>query len=62
MKAGVAWQSGYGVFSVSASNVPAVQDYVAKQEEHHRTRTYQEEFRALLERHGLEYDERYVWD
>jgi putative transposase len=56
------WQNGYGVFSVSQSNAPDVERYVANQEEHHRQRTYQEEFRLLLERHGIEYDERYVWD
>jgi len=56
------WQNGYGVFSVSQSNAPQVKTYVANQEEHHRSRTYQEEYRLLLERHGIEYDERYVWD
>ena len=56
------WQNGYGVFSVSPSNVEPVKGYIANQEEHHRKRTYQEEFRLMLERHGIEYDERYVWD
>lgn len=56
------WQNGYGVFSVSQSNAPQVKAYVANQEEHHRQRTYQEKFRLLLERHQIEYDERYVWD
>jgi len=56
------WQNGYGVFSVSPSNVEPVKAYIANQEEHHRKRTYQEEFRLMLERHGIEYDERYVWD
>ncbi|HJT34957.1 MAG TPA: transposase [Pirellulales bacterium] len=56
------WQAGYGAFSVSHSNRDQVKLYIANQEEHHRTRTYQEEFRLLLERHGIEYDERYVWD
>ena len=56
------WQNGYGVFSVSPSNVEPVKAYIANQEEHHRNRTYQEEFRLMLERHGIEYDERYVWD
>jgi putative transposase len=60
--AAFAWQSGYGVFSVSASNVPAVRNYIARQPEHHCTRSFQDELRALLERHGVEYDERYVWD
>ena len=57
---GFQWQSGYGAFSVSQSNVEQVRAYIANQEEHHRTRTFQEEFRLLLERHGIPYDERYV--
>ena len=56
------WQNGYGVFSVSHSNFDAVRDYIAGQHEHHRRRTFQDELRALLEKHGVEYDERYVWD
>ena len=56
------WQNGYGVFSVSPSKAPDVTKYVANQEEHHRQLTYQEEYRLLLARHGIEYDERYVWD
>ncbi len=57
-----AWQAGYGVFSVSTSNLDAVRDYVARQEEHHLKSTFQDEFRALLRKHGIEFDERYVWD
>jgi hypothetical protein len=60
--AGFHWQNGYGAFSVSQSNVGQVKAYIAGQEEHHRKRTFQEEFRLLLERHGIEFDERYVWD
>jgi putative transposase len=56
------WQNGYGVFSVSPSNAEQVKTYLANQEEHHRKRTFQEEYRLMLERHGIEYDERYVWD
>jgi len=56
------WQNGYGGFSVSASNEEAVKRYIENQEEHHRTRTFQEEFREFLQRHEVEYDERYVWD
>ncbi len=56
------WQNGYGAFSVSQSNAPEVKRYIENQEEHHRTRTFQEEFRLFLERHGIAYDERYVWD
>ena len=56
------WQNGYGVFSVSPSRSPEVVQYIADQEEHHRRVTFEEEYRALLEKHGLEFDERYVWD
>ena len=57
-----AWQGGYGVFSVSASQVEGVANYIADQAEHHRTATFKEEFRNFLERYGVDYDERYVWD
>ena len=56
------WQNGYGAFSVSQSNVQQVYDYIANQQEHHRMRTFQEEYRLLLERHQISFDERYVWD
>ncbi len=56
------WQAGYGVFFVSQSNVEAVVDYIRRQEEHHRTVTFQDEYRAFLRKHAVEYDERYVWD
>ena len=59
---GFFWQRGYGAFSVSPSQLDAVLQYVETQEEHHRTRTFQEEYRELLHRHGVEFDERYVWD
>ena len=57
-----AWQAGYGVFSVSAANLEAVRDYVARQEEHHRAPSFQDEFRTLLQSHGETWDEQYVWD
>ncbi len=57
-----AWQAGYGVFSVSASNTETVRAYVERQDEHHRQLSFQDEFRALLRKHGLEWDERYIWD
>ena len=60
--AGFAWHFGYGAFAVSESNVEAVRAYIASQREHHRTKTFQEEFRRFLERHRLAFDERYVWD
>jgi hypothetical protein len=56
------WQNGYAAFSVSESNVLDVQRYIENQQEHHRKRTFQEELRTLLTRHGVEFDERYVWD
>ena len=56
------WQTGYGAFSVSHSSVEAVREYIAGQEEHHKTLSFQEEFVAFLHRHGMEYDERYLWE
>jgi REP element-mobilizing transposase RayT len=60
--AGFAWQAGYGAFAVSESNVSTVRGYIARQQENHRRKSFQEEYRAFLERHGIAYDERYVWD
>jgi REP element-mobilizing transposase RayT len=57
-----AWQNGYGAFSVSQSNMEKVRQYIENQEEHHRRRTFQEEYRELLRRHKIEFDERYIWD
>jgi REP element-mobilizing transposase RayT len=57
-----AWQSGYGAFSVSASQVETVSAYIRNQEEHHKSRTFQDEFRKLLQHFNISYDERYVWD
>ena len=59
---GFSWQRGYSAFSVSPSQLEAVLEYVKTQQEHHRTRTFQEEYRGLLRRHGVDFDERYVWD
>ena len=56
------WQSGYGIFSVSESNVEKVKQYIANQEEHHKKMSFQDEFRLLCRRHGVPIDERYVWD
>jgi REP element-mobilizing transposase RayT len=55
------WQDGYGAFTASKSNLPSVIEYIQRQREHHRTKSFQEEYRALLKRHGIEWDERYVW-
>ena len=57
-----AWQPGYGAFTVSVSNRPAVKAYIAAQPEHHRTKTFQEEYVAFLQKHSVEYDERYHGD
>ena len=59
---GFFWQRGYGAFSVSPSQLEAVLLYVGAQQEHHRTHTFQEEYRELLRRHGVHFDERYIWD
>lgn len=56
------WQSGYGAFSVSQSDVERVIAYIRSQAEHHQRMTFQDEYRQLLERYQIEYDERYVWD
>ena len=57
-----AWQAGYGAFSIGQSQLGRVSEYIAAQGEHHRARTFQDEFRGLLKRYEIEYDERYVWD
>ncbi len=56
------WQRGYGMFSVGLTQVSQVEAYVRNQAEHHRTRSFKDEFRALLNRYGIAFDERYVWD
>jgi len=57
-----AWQSGYGIFGVSESNIPQVKQYISSQEEHHKKLTFKDEFRLLCERHSIDLDERYAWD
>ena len=56
------WQAGYAGFSVSESNVKVVKEYIRNQAEHHRRITFQDELRLLFQKHGVEFDERYVWD
>jgi putative transposase len=56
-----AWQQGYGAFSVSSSIVPAVVRYIQNQEAHHRGMSFDAEFLALLKKHGLEFDTKYVF-
>ena len=58
---GFAWQDEYGAFSVSVSQLDKTIEYVKRQEAHHRKMTFQEEFLALLNKHRIEYDERYLW-
>ena len=56
------WQGGYADFSVSQSNLDQVRNYIFAQEEHHRKTSFQDELRALLRKHEMEWDERYIWD
>ena len=56
------WQNGYGGFSVSESALAAVRQYIEHQEEHHRKISFQEEYRKILEKYRVPYDERFVWD
>jgi putative transposase len=55
------WQDGYAAFTVSTSHAPRVKSYIKNQERHHRRASFQEEFLQLLQKHGIEYDERYLW-
>jgi putative transposase len=56
------WQDGYGAFSVRQSEVQVVSNYIANQKEHHNKRSFKDEYRDILKEHGLEFDEKYVWD
>ncbi len=58
---GFSWQDGYGAFTVSKSNIPQLIKYIQNQREHHRKKTFQEEYREFLNAYGIDYDERYVW-
>lgn len=55
------WQEGYGAFTVSSTQVGVLVDYIARQDEHHRTKSFQDEYREFLERVGVKYDERFLW-
>ena len=59
---GFHWQAGYGMFSISPSHRAEVEKYIASQPEHHKKVTFQDEYRRLLKKYGIEYDEKYVWD
>ena len=54
------WQDGYGAFSVSASLIPKVVEYIRNQESHHKVKTFMEEYKAFLQAYGIDYDERYL--
>ena len=54
------WQDGYGAFTVSRSQIPQVIEYIKNQRAHHRKKTFQEEYVELLQKHGVDYDERYL--
>jgi len=56
------WQNGYGIFSVSESNVEQVREYILNQEKHHRKKNFQDEYRTFLNKYRVEYNEKYVWD
>ena len=56
------WQQGYGAFSIGPSHIGPLKKYIDNQEEHHRKETFQDEFRRLLRKYRIDYDERYVWD
>jgi len=57
-----AWQRGYGAFSVGKSQMDALLHYIDNQETHHKKHTFQDEYRELLTKYGIDFDERYVWD
>jgi len=57
-----AWQAGYGIFSIGYSQLEEVRRYIANQEQHHRKVTFQDEFRRLLNRYDVSFDEAYIWD
>jgi putative transposase len=59
---GFYWQRGYGVFSLGQSQLRRAEEYVANQVEHHHRASFVDEFRSLLAKYGIEYDEQYVWD
>jgi len=56
------WQAGYGAFTVSQSQVPVVRGYIQQQEEHHKKQTFKDGFLAILKRHEIEYDPKYVFE
>jgi len=59
---GFQWQAGYGAFSISPSHRRALEKYIGNQAEHHRKVSFQEEYRRLLKKYEIQFDERYLWD
>jgi putative transposase len=57
-----AWQNGYGAFSIGQSQLQDLERYIANQREHHRRESFQDEYRQILAKYGVDYDERYLWD
>ncbi len=57
-----AWQAGYGAFSIGASNIEALKHYIQNQKQHHQTLSFEDEYRALLKKYNIEFDEKYMWD
>ena len=57
-----AWQAGYGAFSIGMSNVDALKAYIVQQKDHHRHRSFEDEYRELLKKYHVQWDENYVWD
>jgi putative transposase len=57
-----AWQNGYGAFSIGQSQLSVVKSYIVRQKEHHRKKTFQDEFREFMKKYQIQFDERYVWD
>lgn len=62
MKCHFSWQSGYGAFSVSKSNIPAVKEYLDNQEKHHAHKSFKEELIEFFDKNEIEFDERYLWN
>ena len=56
------WQEGYAAFSIGVSQVKATVNYIQDQKEHHRKKSFQEEYLAILKKNEIDYDERYIWD
>ena len=56
------WQGGYGIFSINPTEIDKVIDYIQSQHEHHKHKSFQDEFKAFLKKYNVDYDERYIWD